>query len=239
MLHFHSGRYVDKRSAAKYSRIERAKFVVSDWNNFAEPFSENFRIILQPLARADKDNALLADSFLDVRINSLAVELRFHAGEELAFLLRNAKPLECPFNIVGHFLPTALRFGAGREIITDLIEINRFQFLASPMCRKRLFQKCLQSAQTILTHPVRIAFHVSDVMDSLLAEADPRIAHVRFGIKEIAFASVNVDSCCVGFHLVTSYMLAQTRLPAPNRSPFLPARERVLCAHSLRFALLP
>src|ERR1051326_3615229 len=104
MLHFHSGRYVDKRSAAKYSRIERAKFVVSDWNNFAEPFSENFRIILQPLARADKDNALLADSFLDVKINTCSVNLLSHAGEKLASLRRTAKPLECPFNIVGHFL---------------------------------------------------------------------------------------------------------------------------------------
>src|SRR5436190_1466558 len=90
MFHFHSGRDVNERAAAEHCRIQCAKLIVGDRNNFAEPFPENFRIILKSLSRADKDHALFADGFLDVRIDRFAVKLRFHAREEFPFLLGNA-----------------------------------------------------------------------------------------------------------------------------------------------------
>src|SRR6266581_7309218 len=95
MLHLHARRDVNERTAAEHSRIKRAKFVVGDRDDLAEPFPENFRIILQSFGRSDENNALFADGFLDVRIDGFAVELRFHAGEKFSLLLRNAKTLKC------------------------------------------------------------------------------------------------------------------------------------------------
>src|SRR5438093_9707493 len=46
MFHFHPGRDVNERTAAEHSRIQRAKFVVGDRDDLAEPFPENFRIML-------------------------------------------------------------------------------------------------------------------------------------------------------------------------------------------------
>src|SRR5262249_33575859 len=66
VFHFHSRRDVNERAATKHGRIQRAKFVVRDRDNLTEPFSENLRIILEAFSRSDKNDALLANGFLDV-----------------------------------------------------------------------------------------------------------------------------------------------------------------------------
>ena len=63
---------------------------------------------LQTFGAAHEDHALLADRFLDVRIDRLAVELRFDAGEELALLLGNAEPLERALHVVRALLPNCV-----------------------------------------------------------------------------------------------------------------------------------
>ena len=115
MLHFHAWRHVDERSAAENGAVQRAEFVVADRNDFAEPFPENFRMIFQPLGAAHENDALLADRFLDVRINRLAVELRFDAGEEFALLFGDAEPLESALHIVRDVFPTAFRLRCRRS----------------------------------------------------------------------------------------------------------------------------
>jgi len=46
VLHFNARRDVDERAAAKDGAVERAEFVVAGRDDFAEPFSEDFRMIL-------------------------------------------------------------------------------------------------------------------------------------------------------------------------------------------------
>ena len=66
VFHFHPGRDINERATAEHSGIQRAKFVVSDRDNFTEPFPENFRIVFQSFGRANENDALFADRFLDV-----------------------------------------------------------------------------------------------------------------------------------------------------------------------------
>ena len=115
MFHFHAGRDVDERAAAEHGGVQRAEFVVAGRDDFAEPFPENFRMILQAFGRSDEDDALFADGLLDVGIDGFAVELRFDAGEKFSFLLRNTEPLEGALDVVRHILPAAFRLGAGAE----------------------------------------------------------------------------------------------------------------------------
>ena len=61
------------------------------------------------------------------------------------------------------------------------------------MGRERFFQKRFQAAQAKLADPIRVFFDVGDVMHGLLAKSDASIAHVSFRIKEIPFASINID----------------------------------------------
>src|SRR6266699_1572695 len=124
MLHLHARRDVNERTAAEHSRIKRAKFVVGDRDDLAEPFPENFRIILQSLCRSDENDALFADRFLNVRIDGFAVELGLDAGEKFSLLLRNAKTLKCTLDVLRHFIPTAFRLGPGGEIVTDFVEVE-------------------------------------------------------------------------------------------------------------------
>src|SRR5262249_51116589 len=156
MFHFDSGWDVDERAAAENRRIERAEFVVADRNDFAEPFPEYFRMMFQAFGRADENHALLADRFLDVRINRFAAELRFDTGQKFAFLFGNAEPLEGAFDVFGDFFPTAFRSRAWGEVITNFVKVDRLKIFAGPVGRQRFLEKGLQSAQAELAHPIRI-----------------------------------------------------------------------------------
>ena len=196
MLHLHARRHVDERAAAEDGAVERAEFVVAGRDHFAEPFPENLRMILQAFGAADEDDALLADRFLDVGINRLAVELRFDAGEEFAFLLGNAEPLESALHIVRHVFPTAFRLGAAAQVIADVVEDDRFQILARPMRRHRLAEESPQGVEAKFAHPIGILFHVRDVVDRLFGQADAGIVGVRFRVGEIAEVPLDIE-CCV------------------------------------------
>ena len=102
---------------------------------------------------------------------------------------------------------------------------------------ERFLPECLQSAQTKIAHPIRILFHIRDVVNGALAQADARVAHVSFRVREIAFAAIDIDGCRFGFHLllpgkhgfgsllacpiVTSFLELQSEFfsPAPHDSP--------------------
>ena len=79
-------------------------------------------------------------------------------------------------------------------------------------------QKCLQTAQTKLAHPIRVLFNVRDVVNSPLAQSGAGIAHVSFRIREIAFASINIDCRSFGFHCVFPpvYLNAGSTGPLPR-----------------------
>ena len=47
-------------------------------------------MFLESFGGSHKDDALVADGGLDVRVGRFAVKLSFHAGKELAFLLGNS-----------------------------------------------------------------------------------------------------------------------------------------------------
>ncbi len=51
VLHLHARRHIDEGAAAEDGAVERAEFVVARRDDFAEPFPENLRVILQPLGR--------------------------------------------------------------------------------------------------------------------------------------------------------------------------------------------
>src|SRR5205085_11652949 len=72
MFHFHSWRDINERAAAEHGRVKSAEFVVRDRDYFAEPFPENFRMLFQTLGRANKNDTLLTDRFLDIGVNRFA-----------------------------------------------------------------------------------------------------------------------------------------------------------------------
>src|ERR1044071_3823719 len=75
VLYLHSRWNVDEGTTAEDRRVKRAEFVIPNWDHFAEPFSENFGMILQSFGRSNKDDPLFADCLLDVGVNRFAVEL--------------------------------------------------------------------------------------------------------------------------------------------------------------------
>ena len=153
-------------------------------------------MLLQALGAPDEDDTLLADRCLDVGIGGLAVELRFDAGQEFALLLGNAEALEGALHVVRHIVPTAAGFGAPAQVVTDVVEDDIFEVLGRPMGRHRLFVEDLESLVPELANPVRLAFHIGDVVDGLRRQAGARVEGVGFRVGKIPGAAVDAN---VGF----------------------------------------
>src|SRR6266436_3609338 len=193
MLHFHARRHVDERAPAENRGVQGRKFVVADRYYFAKPAPENFRMLFQPIGRADKDHALFADRFLDVGIDRFAIKLRFDAGEKFAFLFRNAEALKGALYIFGNFIPRARRALTLREIVTDLIEVNRFKISARPMSWQWFALESLQRLQSKFADPSRVLFHVGDIIYDALIETDAGVVAVINLVVKVAFVAIDID----------------------------------------------
>jgi len=143
--------------------------------------------------KADKDHALFADCFLDVGVDRFAIELRFHAGEKFALLFRNAEALEGPLHIFGNFVPRTRRALTLRQIITNLIEIDRFKILARPVRGQRLAFESLQRLQSKFADPIRILFHVGDIIHDALVETDAGVVAVINLVVKVANVAIDID----------------------------------------------
>jgi hypothetical protein len=196
VLHFDSGRHIDKRPAGKNGAVQRAELVVTRRDDLAKPFSEDLGMLVKALCRTDKTDPLFADRLFDIRIGGLAVELRFDAGEEFALLFGDAEPLESALHIVRDVFPVAFRLGAAAQVVADIVKDDRFQILARPMRRQGLAEKGPQGFEPKFPHPIGILFHVRDVVDRLFAQADAGIVGVRFRVSEIAEVPFDIE-CCV------------------------------------------
>ncbi len=71
--------------------------------------------------------------------------------------------------------------------------IDRFEIFARPVRGKRFFQKSLEASEAKLANPIRVLFHIRDIMDRFLAESGARIAHVHLRVSEVPDAPINVD----------------------------------------------
>src|SRR5205814_7128335 len=130
----------------------------------------------------------------------------------------NARPLKCALDVIWYFFPAAFRLGPGREIVTDLVEIDGFEILARPVRRERFFQKCFQAPQAKLAHPIRVLFDVRYVANSPLAQSGAAIAHMSFPIKEVSFPPTNIDCRSFGFHCVFPPFYLNAGSTAPSRA---------------------
>src|SRR6266487_2030540 len=193
MLHFHAWRHVNERAAAENRGVQRRKFVVAGRNYLSKPSPENLRMFFQTFGRTDKDHALFADRLLDIGINRFAIELRFDAGEKSAFLLRNTEALERPLYIFGNFIPRTRRALTLREIITKLIEIDCFEILARPMGWQWFALESLQRFQAKFADPIRVLFHVGDIIHDALIEPDARVVAVFDLVMKVANVAIDID----------------------------------------------
>src|SRR4030095_16518185 len=194
MLHFHAWRHVNERAPAENRGVQGRKFVVADRYYFAKPAPENFRMLFQPIGRADKDHALFADRFLDVGIDRFAIKLRFDAGEKFAFLFRNSEALKGALYIFGNFIPRARRALTRVERVTNLIDVNLYKIFARPMSWQWFALESLQRLQSKFADPSRVLFHVRDVIHDAFAQADTSVEAVIDLVMKVADVAIDIDS---------------------------------------------
>ena len=193
VFHLHALRHVDEGPAGKDCAVEGGELVVAGGDDFAEPRTENLRVFLQAFGTVDENHALIGDRFLNVGIGGFAVKLRFHPGEEFAFLLGNAEAFEGHLHLLRHIIPRPGGGGAAAEVITDLAEVDILEVLGGPVGRHGLVPKDFEGALPEITHPVRVVLHIRDVIDGRLAEADAGVELVIFRIRKITGGAVDID----------------------------------------------
>ena len=231
MLHLHSRRNVDERTTREDSAVERGEFIVTRRYNLSKPLFEKLRVFVKSLGGADKNDPLLADSRLDVRISGFAVKLGFHAGKELTLLLWNTQTLKGALHVLGNIIPRTLGLGSLGEIVTDILKNDVLQVMARPVSRHRHGLEFAQSVLTEFTNPIRILFNVANVIDCFLTKSDACIELVVYIVVKITDRTVNIDvRFCV--HLLSSGIrLFEEVLFRPNRSRWLRVSGREICRH--------
>ena len=199
VFHLHAWRDVDERAAGEDGAVERGELVVTGRNDFSEPLLENLGVLLQALGRADKDHALFADGGFDVRVGRFAVELGLDTGEEFPLLLGDAESLEGALHILGHIVPRALRLGALREVVADIVENDVLQIVARPVGGHGHGVELAEGVLAELTDPVRVFLHIRNVVDGFFREAGAGIEFVVHIVVEVADRAVDVE-IRFGFH---------------------------------------
>src|SRR3984893_6032219 len=131
MLDFNTRRHVNEAAPAEYRAVERAEFVVPGWDDFAEPFPEDVRTLLELIRAPHENHSLVRDRLFDIGVHRLTVELRFHPRQKLSFALRNAESLEGALNILGNLFPSPLGGLAGGQVIADQVKVDLFQLVPS------------------------------------------------------------------------------------------------------------
>src|SRR5690242_12598721 len=150
-------------------------------------------MFLETFGRPNENHALFANGFLDVGINRFAIELRLHPGEKFSFLLRNAETLERSLHVLRNFVPRALGTLTLGEVVSNLAKIDRFKVLARPMGWQWFALKNLQRFEPKFSNPVRILFHVRDVIHDALVQADTRVEAVIDLVMKVADIAINID----------------------------------------------
>src|SRR5208337_82583 len=137
-------------------------------------------------------------------MDRLAVKLSFDPGEKFPFALRNTEALERLFDLQRNIFPIPLRRVAGREVITNAVEINFLEFVACPVRRQRFAQKDVVSLFAERANPIWLALHIGDIIDGLLRQADTCVASWFETIKEVADIAVNINLAGTYIHFVLS-----------------------------------
>ena len=193
LLELHALRNVNERSAGKHRAVESGKLVVAGRDHLAEPWTENFLVLLQAFGRVDEDHSLFGELLLHVRVGRLRIVLRLNARKERALLLGDAETLECFEHFFGHLVPRTLRLFAIGKIIADVVEVDVIKILGRPVGGHRFFVEDLERLMAELAHPLRIVLHIADVIDRLFRKAAAGIVLVALGKGEIALAAIDVD----------------------------------------------
>jgi uncharacterized protein YbaR (Trm112 family) len=101
-----------------------------------------------------------------------AIKLGFHSRKEFPFVLRNSQALESLLNRVRNLIPRTFCCIARSEITTDQIKVYFLELVACPMRRQRLAVEHMESIFAELADPLRLPFHLDDVIDRLLCQAN-------------------------------------------------------------------
>ena len=80
-----------------------------------------------------------------------------------------------------------------REVVSNLAKIDRLKVLARPVGRQRFALKSLQRLKPKFSDPVRVLFHVRDVIHNAFIQADTGIEAVIDLVMEVADVAIDID----------------------------------------------
>ena len=99
---------------------------------------------------------------------------------------------EGALDILGNLFPRPLGGFARGQVIADHVKVDLFQLVSRPVSRQRLALKNVVGVLSEFAEPFRLPFHIDDIVDCFLRQADTGIARRRNVVEKIT--DIPIDS---------------------------------------------
>ena len=156
-VHMHALRHVYERAAGPCRGVEGTELVVFRRHDGAEVLLDEFRVFAHSGVRVDEDDALLLQVLLDGVVDDLRLVLGGHAGDEAVLLrLRDAETIVGVADVVRQFVPAFRLLVDWLDVVLEVVCVEAGE-IHTPIGHG-LFEERLESTQTHVEHPLRLAF---------------------------------------------------------------------------------
>ena len=169
-LHVNSRGNVHEGATGPYGGVQCGELVVTNRDDGAEVFLEQFGVLAQTGIGIDENHALLLQVLTDLVVHDLRLVLCSHTRDEgVTLRLGNTQTLVGGADILGQFLPRSrLTLGRAHEVL-DVVEVD-FGKIRTPGGHG-LTLKELQRLQTHIQHPLGFVLLRRDVAHDVLVQA--------------------------------------------------------------------
>ena len=159
---------VDERTARPNRRVQRGKFIVLRGNHRCEVLLDQLGILANRGVCVGEDHAHLDEILLQRTVHHFTFKLSFHPRKVFAFRLRNAKFVKGILDLLRHIFPRFALMIGRLQVVVDILKIE--VDIPTPS-RHRLGLENLERTQPELSHPIRFALDVRDLMNHVGGKA--------------------------------------------------------------------
>ena len=204
----HALRHVHERATGPCGSVEGAELVVFGAHDGAEVLLHQVGVFAHGGVGVHEDHALVGEVLLDGVVNHFGLVLRGHAGDQTAFLgLRDAQSVVGGADVVRQLLPRLGLLVDRLDVVLEVVGVESAQVHAP--IGHRLLKERLESAQTHVEHPLRLALVRADVTHDLFIDAALRGLAGRVGIMPaVGVITELLDDLVILFEFLFVHTLA-------------------------------
>ena len=228
-LDAHALRDVDEATTAPDGAIERGEFVIVRRDHRREVLAEEIFVLAQARIRVNEDDALALEILAHLVVDHFAFVLGANTREILPLRLRDAQLIEGILDVGGQFFPGRARLLGWLDVVVDIVKVNRAE-VAAPGGHRAL-QEEIETLVAEVTHPLRLALELANLVYNLVRQALARPEDIIFRLAKapLIFFEIIADD------RISCHCSASTLVEHRRRWGICPA----ICPYNCRYERMP